>query len=50
MCEFLDRNRTGRVNYEEFVREVRGPMIPLRRGLVAQAFRTLDSGSGEVDI
>lgn len=47
---FFDVDKSGGVSYDEFVREVRGPMNEAREQFVQMAFRTLDKdGSGVVD-
>lgn len=47
----FDRDRNGTVDYDEFVRGVRGPMNAFRKSLVAQAFGKLDSDkSGVIEI
>jgi len=43
----FDRNRDGTIDYDEFVRVLRGPMNGFRKRLVLQAFTKLDKdGSG----
>jgi Ca2+-binding EF-hand superfamily protein len=47
----FDLDRSGEVDYDEFLRSVRGPMNGFRVSLVHQAFKKLDrDGSGIVDI
>lgn len=47
----FDVNRDGTVQYDEFVRTIRGDLTGYRRKLVYQAFTKLDKdGSGIVDI
>ncbi len=47
----FDRDRNGTIDYDEFVRVLRGPMNNYRKKLVNQAFNKLDrDGSGVVDI
>lgn len=47
----FDRNRDGTIDYDEFVRVLRGPMNNFRKKLIAQAFNKIDrDGSGCVDI
>ena len=47
----FDRNRDGTIDYDEFVRVLRGPMNGFRKRLVLQAFTKLDKdGSGQIDI
>jgi len=46
----FDRDQSGTVSYDEFVREIRGPMNSVRESFVQQAFAILDrEGSGLVD-
>ena len=42
MFNYIDRNRSGSLDYDEFLRAVRGPMNNFRRGLVRQAFNKMD--------
>lgn len=47
----IDRDGSGEIDYDEFLRAVRGPMNEFRVNLVQQAFKKLDrDGSGVVDI
>ena len=51
LFNYIDRNRSGEVDYEEFLRSVRGPMNPFRVQLVNRAFDKLDADrSGLIDI
>ena len=51
LFKYIDRNRSGAIDYDEFLRTVRGPMNGFRKALVAQAFNKLDAdGSGVLDI
>ena len=51
LFQAFDSNRNGEVEYNEFLRHIRGPMSPFRKKLVTQAFNKLDrDGSGRVDI
>lgn len=46
----FDRNRDGTIQYDEFLRVVRGDLKPNRLALVKKAYEKLDKdGSGEVD-
>lgn len=46
----FDRSGDGLIDYEEFLRVVKGPMAPKRVALVKRAYKVLDrDGSGEVD-
>lgn len=48
---YFDYDRSGLVEYDEFIRTIRGPMNPARRAIVAKAFAILDKDrSGFVDI
>lgn len=47
----FDRDGNGTIDYDEFLRGVRGPLSAPRKDLVTQAYRKLDKdGSGTVDI
>ena len=47
----FDLNRDGSIDYDEFLRLIKGPLTPPRLNLVRRAFRKLDrDGSGVVDI
>jgi calcyphosin len=47
----FDRNRDGTIDYDEFVRVLRGPMNSFRKKLVLQAFNKLDKdGSGFIEM
>ena len=47
----FDRNRDGTIDYDEFVRVLRGPMNNFRKKLVGQAFSKIDRDkNGFVDI
>lgn len=47
----FDRNGDGSINYEEFLRTIRGEMNAQRKMIALQAFRVMDkNGSGRVDI
>lgn len=47
----IDRDHSGEIDYDEFLRAIRGPMNEFRVNLVRQAFKKLDKdGSGVVDI
>lgn len=48
---YFDLDRNGTVDYDEFLRTLRGPMNPMRRKFVAQAFKKMDKdGNGWIDI
>ena len=38
----FDTNRDGRINYNEFVRAIVGPMNPFRTQIAIRAFKSLD--------
>lgn len=47
----FDLNRDGTIDYDEFLRIIRGDLTPPRLALVQKAFKKLDKdGSGIVDI
>ena len=47
----FDTDRSGLIEYDEFLRAIRGPMSAGRKKIVARAFQALDKdGSGQVDI
>jgi Ca2+-binding EF-hand superfamily protein len=47
----FDLNRDGTIDYDEFLRIIRGDLTPNRLALVKKAFQKLDkNGSGVVDI
>ena len=51
LFNYFDVDRGGSVDYDEFIRILRGPMNPARKKLVAQAYAKLDKdGSGYIDI
>ena len=51
LFNLIDVNRNGEIDYDEFLRVVRGPMNEARKKLVKQAFIKLDkSGNGIVDL
>lgn len=51
LFNLFDRNRDGSVDYDEFLRVLRGPMNNFRKKLVLQAFGKLDKdGSGQIEI
>ena len=46
----FDKNGDGTIDYDEFLRVVKGPMALSRVALVKRAYKVLDrDGSGEVD-
>ena len=51
LFSYFDSDRGGAVDYDEFIRILRGPMNPARKRFVAQAYAKLDKdGSGYIDI
>ena len=47
----MDIDRSGLIEYDEFLRTIRGPMNPARKAIVKKAFAILDKdNSGYVDI
>ena len=47
----FDDSRNGLIEYDEFLRVIRGPMNETRRAIVAKAFKKMDKdGNGYVDI
>lgn len=47
----FDRDGSGTIDYDEFVRGVRGPMNQFRQKIVKAAYTKLDKdGSGVIDI
>ena len=48
---YFDFDRSGLIEFDEFIRAIRGPMNPARKKMVAMAFKKLDKdGNGWVDI
>lgn len=48
---YFDFDRSGLIEFDEFVRAIRGPMNANRKKFVAQAFKKLDKdGSGWIDL
>ena len=48
---YMDFDRSGLVEYDEFIRAIRGPMNQNRKRIVAKAFNVLDKdGGGFIDI
>jgi Ca2+-binding EF-hand superfamily protein len=51
LFKYFDFDRSGCIDYDEFLRSVRGPLNLNRKKKVAQAFAKLDKdGNGWVDI
>jgi Ca2+-binding EF-hand superfamily protein len=48
---YFDFDRSGLIEFDEFIRAIRGPMNPTRKKIVIKAFKKLDKdGSGWIDI
>lgn len=48
---YFDFDRSGAIEFDEFIRAIRGPMSPQRKKIVMQAFKKLDKdGGGWIDI
>ena len=51
LFEMFDKNKDGKIVYDEFLRSVRGEMNKFRQGLIELAFKKLDKdGSGVIDM
>lgn len=51
LFSYFDFDRSGYIEFDEFIRAIRGPMNPHRKKIVLQAFRKLDKdGNGWIDI
>lgn len=51
LFNYFDYNRNGLVEYDEFLRQIRGPMNPARKALALKAFDVIDKdGSGVLDL
>ena len=51
LFRLFDSNRNGLIDYDEFLREIRGEMNENRKAYVAKAFNILDKdGYGYIDI
>lgn len=51
LFESFDNSRDGNINYDEFLRAVKGPMNQFRRTLVEKAFKKFDrNNNGQIDI
>ena len=51
MFDMFDRDGSGEISYDEFLRMVRGEMNQARRAIAMKAFKIMDKdGSGLLDI
>ena len=51
LFSYFDFDRSGVIEFDEFIRAIRGPMNPNRKKIVALAFKKLDKdGNGWIDI
>lgn len=51
LFNYFDYNRTNLIEYDEFLRTVRGPMNPQRKAIVTKAFDILDKdASGYIEL
>lgn len=51
LFSYFDFDRSGLIEFDEFIRAIRGPMNPNRKKIVAQAFKKLDKdNNGWIDI
>lgn len=51
LFSLFDSNKNGLIEYDEFLREIRGPMNQARTELVSKAFEKMDKdGNGRLDI
>ena len=51
LFDAFDSNHDGTINYDEFLRSIRGDLNDFRKGLVEKAFRKIDKdGSGYLEI
>ena len=51
LFSYFDFDRSGLIEYDEFIRAIRGPMNAGRKKIVAQAYKKLDKdGNGWIDI
>jgi hypothetical protein len=49
--EIFDRDGSGDISYDEFLRSIRGAMNPTRKAVAMKAFKIMDKdGSGELDL
>ena len=51
MFDKIDLDGSGTIDYNEFLRAIRGPLNQNRKKIVAQAFKKLDKdGSGYIEL
>jgi Ca2+-binding EF-hand superfamily protein len=51
LYNIFDRDGSGEISYDEFLRMIRGEMNPFRKNLAAKAYKMMDSdASGQLDI
>lgn len=51
LFDYFDVDRSGSIDYDEFIRAIRGPMNNTRKLVVAAAYKKLDKdGNGWIDI
>ena len=51
LFSYFDFDRSGLIEFDEFIRAIRGTMNPNRKKIVAQAYKKLDKdGNGWIDI
>jgi Ca2+-binding EF-hand superfamily protein len=51
LFDYFDVDRSATIDYDEFIRAIRGPMSNSRKSIVAAAFKKLDKdGNGWIDI
>lgn len=51
LFNYFDYDKSGLIEFDEFIRAIRGPMNPSRKKIVAKAFKALDKdGSGWIDL
>lgn len=49
--KFFDKNNDGKIDYDEFLRGLRGDMTERRKGLILLAFKKVDrTGDGKVNL
>ena len=51
LFNYFDKEKTGVINYINFINAIRGPMSPKRTAVIKEAFQKLDEDkSGQVEI